>query len=92
MYIVMRNTKVAVVLALVPIIVFAIVYFTVIKPDQNTANQVLTQSEKQVNQQVQQVQKSVGGVPASVQNLTACIAAAGTNTTAIEQCRVKFPQ
>ncbi len=87
MYIVMRNTKAAVVLALVPIIVFAIVYFTVIKPDQNTANQVLTQSEKQV----QQVEKSVGA-PASVQSFTACVTAAGTNTTALEQCRAKLHQ
>ncbi len=93
MFIVVRNTRARIVLALIPIILFLIVYFTVIRPDQNTANQVLTQGlqqvqagEKQANQQVQ----SDNSAPASVKNLTACIAAAGTNTTALQQCQAKY--
>ena len=93
MFIIVRDTRARIALVLLPIILFLIVYFTVIRPDQNTANQALNQglqqvqqSEKQANQQVQ----SSGAVPASVKSLTACIAAAGTNATELEQCRAKF--
>jgi hypothetical protein len=86
MYIAVRNTKARILLALIPIIFFAIIYFTVIKPDQNTANKAVSQSEQQLNQQVQ----NDSAAPANVKNLTACIAAAGTNVSAIEACKAKF--
>ena len=86
MFIVVRNTRARIALAVIPIILFLIVYFTVIRPDQNTANQAISQSLKQTNQQVQ----SDSGVPSNVKNLTACLAAAGSNTSALEQCKAKF--
>lgn len=93
MFIVVRNTRARILLALIPIILFLIVYFTVIRPDQNTANQALNQglqqvqsSEKQANQQVQ----SDPSAPASVKNLTACLAAAGTNVSAVQTCQAKY--
>jgi hypothetical protein len=86
MYIAVRNTKARIALALIPIIFFLIIYFTVIKPDQNTANQAVTQGLQQVNQQVQHD----SAAPANVKLLTACLAAAGTNVSAVEQCRAKF--
>ena len=94
MLIVVRNTRARIVLALIPIILFAIVYFTVIRPSQNTANQALQQGQQQIQQGERQLNQQVrqSGAPASVQNLTACIAAAGTNATALEQCRAKFHQ
>lgn len=94
MYIVVRNTRARILLALIPIILFVIVYFTVIRPDQNTANQAIQQGQQQIQQGEKQVNQQVQGdssVPASVKNLTACITAAGTNATALEACRAKFP-
>lgn len=88
MLIVVRNTKARIALALVPIILFLLVYFLVVRPDQNTANQAVNQGLQQVNQQVQ----SDPAAPASVKNLTACLTAAGTNVSAIQACRAKFPQ
>jgi len=86
MFIVVRNTKARVLLALIPIIFFLIIYLTVIRPDQNTANQAVSQGLQQVNQQVQ----SDSAAPANVKNLTACLASAGTNVSAVQACQAKF--
>ena len=88
MFITVRDTRARILLALIPIIFFLIIYFTVIKPDQSTANKTVSQGLQQVNQQVQ----SDNAAPASVKNLTACLAAAGTNTSALQACKAKFPQ
>ena len=88
MFITVRDTRARILLALIPIIFFLIIYFTVIKPDQNTANKAVSQGLQQVNQQVQ----SDSAAPASVKSLTACVAAAGTNTSALQACKAKFPQ
>jgi hypothetical protein len=69
--------------------IFLIIYFTVIKSDQNTANNAIRQSEQQAQKVVGQAAKS-GGVPAGVTNLVNCIAAAGTNTSELQACRAKF--
>ena len=76
--------------AAVSLIIFLIVYFTVIKPDNNTANQLLRSGEQQVQQAVQNANASGAKVPAGVTNLTNCIAAAGTDTGKIEACQSKF--
>ena len=66
-------------------------YFTVIKPNNDTANKRLKQSEQQVQQAVKNANKQSGGaVPAGVQNLTGCIAAAGTDTGKLAACQAKF--
>jgi hypothetical protein len=83
---------------IVPLITFGIIYFTVIKPNNDTANralsqgsQQLTQAEQQINRSVQQSNKASGGaVPANVQRLTACIAAAGADTSKITLCKQQY--
>jgi len=92
MIVVARGWRGAAIGGLVSLIVFAVLYFTVIKPDNNTANQALTNTEKQVNQVVNSVSRSApaGAVPSSVTRLTSCIEAAGTNTTALQACRTKY--
>jgi hypothetical protein len=75
----------------VSLIIFGVIYFTVIRPDNNAANTAVRSSEQQAVQAVQSVNKQTGGaVPASVTNLTACIAAAGTNATQLQACQAKF--
>jgi flagellar biosynthesis/type III secretory pathway M-ring protein FliF/YscJ len=76
--------------AAVSLIIFLIVYFTVIRPDNNTANQLLRSGEQQVQQAVNSAKASGAQVPAGVTNLANCIAAAGTDTSKIEACQSKF--
>ena len=76
--------------AAVSLIIFLIVYFTVIRPDNNTANQLLRSGEQQVQQAVNNAKASGAKVPAGVTNLANCIAAAGTDTGKIAACQSKF--
>jgi hypothetical protein len=74
--------------------IFLLLYFTVIKPDSNAANNAIRQGEQQVQQAVNQAnhQASQAGVaiPSSITSLTACVAAAGTDTTKLLACKAKF--
>jgi flagellar biosynthesis/type III secretory pathway M-ring protein FliF/YscJ len=76
--------------AAVSLIIFLIVYFTVIQPAQNTANQALRTGEQQVQQAVNSANSSGLKVPAGVTNLANCIAAAGTDTGQLQACAAKF--
>jgi flagellar biosynthesis/type III secretory pathway M-ring protein FliF/YscJ len=76
--------------AAVSLIIFLIVYFTVIKPDNNAANNALRSGEQQVQQAVNSAKASGARIPAGVSNLTSCIAAAGTDTGKIAACQSKF--
>jgi hypothetical protein len=76
--------------AAVSLIIFLIVYFTIIKPDQNTANQALRAGEQQVQQAVNSATSSGLKVPAGVTNLANCIAAAGANTGELQACAAKY--
>ena len=76
--------------AAVSLIIFLIVYFTVIRPDINTAIQLLKSGEQQVLQAVNTAKASGVNVPAGVTNLTNCLAAAGTDTGKIQACQAKY--
>jgi hypothetical protein len=55
------------------LIIFAVVYFTVIQPDQNTANQLLKSGLQQTQQVIKQAQKpisSAGGQTGAVSGQT----------------------
>ena len=65
----------------VSLIIVAVLYFAVIKPNNDTANTAIKQSEQQVQQAVNQADKQSGGaVPQGVKDLTSCMAAAGSDT------------
>ena len=81
------------------LIIFLIVFFTVIKPSENTANQVLRQGLQQSQQAIKQGEKalkSAGGNGAAqktlsnAQKLTQCVAAAGTDPSKLSACQSKF--
>ena len=91
MIVVVRNPVYRLIALGVSVAIFLILYFAVIKPNNDNANNVVKQSEQQVQQAVQNANKQTGGaVPTGVQNLTACIAAAGTDTSKISACQAKF--
>jgi predicted PurR-regulated permease PerM len=77
--IVVSNSKYWLISLAVSVIIFLIVYFTVIKSSSDTANNIL----KSVNQQAQQSQTQAA-------KLQACIAAAGTDASKAAACAQKF--
>ncbi len=91
MTIVVRNPIYRVIGLAISLIIVAVVYFAVIKPNQDTANTAIKQSEQQVQQAVNQADKQSGGaVPKGVKDLTSCMAAAGSDTGKIQACAAKF--
>jgi hypothetical protein len=93
MYIVVRNPVYRLIALAATLALFAIIYFAIIKPDQNTANSAVTQGEQQVQQALSSAAKAnPGSVPAGVTSLASCIAAAGTNSGALQACAAKFKQ
>jgi hypothetical protein len=85
------------------LVIFAVLYFTVIKPDNNAANQALKSGLQQSQQVIRQSQKELNnsGAPSGVTKkakhelgaaakLTACVQAAGTDTSKLASCQAKF--
>jgi type II secretory pathway component PulM len=81
--------------------IFGVVYFTVIKPSSDTANQAiktgLQQTQQALNQAQQQLKSSGAGATGAAQQqlskaqlLTQCVAAAGTDVSKIQVCQSKY--
>ncbi len=88
----------------VSLAIFGVVFFTVIKPSSDTANQALKSGLQQSQQAINQAQKQLGttsGQAGSVatsankqldkaSKLTACLSQAGTDVGKVQACQVKF--
>ena len=88
----------------VSLAIFLGVYILVIKPAQNTANQAVhaglqqgQQALSQAQQQLKQAQSQGGSVSSqassalsTAQKLTACVSAAGTDTTKLAACESNY--
>jgi hypothetical protein len=104
MYVVTGNRRMWFLSAGISLILFLVLYFTVIKPDNNAANQALKTGLQQSQQVINQAQKqlkssgaSSSGAGAQAQTqlsraakLTACVQAAGTDTGKLASCQSKF--
>ena len=104
MVLVTRNPWMWLVSLAASLAIFAVVYFTVIQPDQNTANQVLKSGLQQTQQAINQTQKQLGSASGQVGSangqaqqqlskaakLTSCVAAAGTDVTKVQACDAKY--
>jgi 16S rRNA U1498 N3-methylase RsmE len=91
MLIVVRNPVYRLIALGVSVAIVLILYFAVIKPNNDSANNAVRQGEQQLQQAVKNAKKQSGGaVPASVTNLASCIAAAGTDTGKIAACQSKY--
>lgn len=104
MVLVTRNPWMWLVSLAASLAIFAVVYFTVIQPDQNTANQVLKSGLQQTQQSINQAQKQLGSASGQVGSangqaqqqlskaakLTSCVAAAGTDVTKVQACDAKY--
>ena len=102
MYVVTGSRRTWFVSAAISLILFLIVYFTVIRPDNNAAQQALKSGLQQSQQVINQTQKQLksSGINSSAAQtqlsraakLTACVQAAGTDTGAITTCQAKYGQ
>jgi hypothetical protein len=83
------------------LVIFAVVFFAVIQPAQNTANQAVKSGLQQTQQVIKQAQQQLSnsGSPASAtgqqalnnaQKLTTCLEGAGTDATQLEACHAKY--
>jgi hypothetical protein len=98
MYVIPRTPAQRLIALACSLLILIVVYFAVIKPNNNTANraidtanQALKQGEQQLNQTVAKSNVGhPGAIPASVTSLTSCIASAGTDTSKIAACDAKF--
>jgi hypothetical protein len=86
----------------VSLIIFAVLYFTVIKPDNNTANQAVKAGLQQSHQVINQARKQLNNTSAGsaskqaqqslgkAAKLTTCLQAAGTDATKLAACQTKY--
>ena len=75
--------------------IFAVLYFTVIKPTTDTANEAIRTSLQQSQQQLGDAAKNAPDAQAKkqldqAQKLTGCLADAGTDTSKIADCEAKY--
>ena len=91
MTIVVRNPMYRLIGFAISLIIIAVVYFAVIKPSNDTANNAIKSGEQQFQQAVNQANKASGNaVPKGVKDLASCMAAAGSDTGKIQACSAKF--
>jgi hypothetical protein len=89
-----RNPIARVVLFALPLLIFAILYFTVIKPSSDTANDAVRSATQTATEQLKQARKDAPPQAqkalSDAQKLTACVSAAGTDAGKLQACQVKF--
>ncbi len=104
MVLVTRNPWMWLVSVAASLAIFAVIYFTVIQPDQNTANQALKSGLQQTQQAINSAQKQLGSASGQASNvtgqaqaqlnnaakLTSCVAAAGTDVSKVQACDAKY--
>ena len=82
--VIVGNWKTAVIGSIVSLVIFAIVYFTVIKPDNNTANQALKAGLQQTQQALKQAQTQESQVSNAVKQATSNSGAAASQASAAQ--------
>jgi hypothetical protein len=104
MVLVTGNWKLWLAASATSLLIFAVLFFTVIKPSSDTANQAVKSGLQQSQQAINQAQKQIsssGGAGSSVSKqakqqlskaakLTSCVGSAGTDTGKIAACQSKY--
>jgi type II secretory pathway component PulM len=75
--------------------IFAVIYFTVIKPTTDTANDAIRTSLQQSQQQLNQAKQNAPDAQSKKQisqaeKLTGCLSDAGTDVSKVQDCQAKF--
>lgn len=80
---------------LVTVGIFAVIYFTVIKPTTDTANEAVRRSFQQSEDQLSKAKRDAPTPGtrkqlAQAEKLTGCLQDAGIDTSAIQDCQARF--
>lgn len=75
--------------------IFAVVYFTVIKPTTDTANEAIRNSFQQTEKQLGEAKRNAPTPAAErelsqAERLTACLQDAGIDVSAVQDCQAKY--
>jgi F0F1-type ATP synthase membrane subunit b/b' len=75
--------------------IFAVLYFTVIKPTTDTANDAIRTSLSQAQQQLDEARQNAPDAQSKQQlsqaeKLTGCLQDAGTDVSKVEDCQAKY--
>jgi type II secretory pathway component PulM len=75
--------------------IFAVVYFTVIKPTTDTANDAIRTSLQQSQQQLNEAEQNAPDAQSKQQinnaeKLTACLSDAGTDVSKVQDCQGRY--
>jgi F0F1-type ATP synthase membrane subunit b/b' len=75
--------------------IFAVLYFTVIKPTTDTANEAIRTGLQQSQQQLDDAKQDAPTLKAKrqlseAQRLLACVQDAGTDVSAVQDCQAQF--
>ncbi|HYB27651.1 MAG TPA: hypothetical protein VEF89_13605 [Solirubrobacteraceae bacterium] len=97
MVLVTGNWRVALAGLVASLVVFGVLFFAVIRPSENTANQALKSGLQQTQQVLNQAQKqssaAAGTAGQTVNNaakLAGCLAKAGVDTSKVEACQAQY--
>jgi len=105
MVLVSGNWRVAIAGLAVSLAIFLVLFFAVIKPDNNAANQAIKTGLQQSQQALNQAQKGISSAGAQgsasagqaaqkqvskAQKLTACLATAGTDVSKMQSCQALY--
>jgi uncharacterized membrane-anchored protein YhcB (DUF1043 family) len=99
MVLVTGNWRVALAGLVASLVIFAVVFFAVIQPSENTANQAVKSGMQQAQQALSQAQKqtsSADGAASQTVNkaekLAGCLANAGIDTSKVQTCQARYGQ
>ncbi len=97
MVLVTGNWRVALAGLAASLVIFAVVFFTVIQPSENTANQAvktgLQQTQQALNQAAKQSSSATGAANQAVSKaakLAGCLASAGIDTAKVQTCQAQY--
>jgi flagellar biosynthesis/type III secretory pathway M-ring protein FliF/YscJ len=90
MVIIKGNPRLALLGLLLSAAIFAVLYFTVIKPSSDTANEAVRSAGQQAQQSIKQAEKNGAVVPTGVKKLADCVRAAGADQGELAECQSKY--
>ena len=94
MVLVTGNWRIAIAGLLASLLIFAVLFFTVIKPSENTANQALRSGLQQSQQALNQAQKQSSGQAdqalSQASKLASCLSNAGIDASKIQACQANY--
>jgi uncharacterized membrane-anchored protein YhcB (DUF1043 family) len=97
MVLVTGNWRIALAGLVASLVIFGVLFFTVIQPSENTANQAVKTGLQQTQQVLNQAQKqssSAAGAASQTVNkaekLAACLATAGIDTSKVQNCQAQY--